>query len=193
MTSKLNKGARMAGLVLALSWTVLAGASNPADNAHKRGHWIVGTWYLALDTVPFGLPPGFPLNGLAIFNSDGTFQFQDGGDFGQATFLNTQHTTQFGAWRRAVRRGAVGAALFFEADLPTGEVLRWLKTDIKLHRTRDRDVVTGIVNVSRLDCPNMLPLPTPLTCPDPIKSAGDFVVVPPTEVPITLRRLKPRR
>lgn len=184
--------ARTTGLFLACLCTVLAAANlAQADGGRNHGNWIVGTWYLALDSVPFGLPPGFPLSGLAIFNRDGTFQFLDGGDFGQATFLNTQNSQQFGAWRRGRHGKVIGTALSFEADLPTGEVLSWQKLDLVLHRTGNRNVVAGSANVSILACSNLLPLPTPLTCPDPIESADEFVVVPPTDIPITFKRLKP--
>jgi len=192
MIKKQDVRAHTAGLVLALSLTVLTAANvAQADDDRSHGKSIVGTWYLALDTVPFGLPPGFPLSGLAIFNRDGTYQLQDGGDFGQATFINTQNSIQFGAWRKGRRGTVIGTALFLEADLPTGEVLRWQKVDIVLDKIRDRNVVTGSVTVSILECSNMLPIPTPLTCPDPIESAGDFVVMPPSDISITLKRLSP--
>ncbi len=188
--------ARTAGLFLALLWAVLnatnvALAGDDDDSDGNHGNWIVGTWSLALDTVVFGLPPGFPLRGLAIFNRDGTYQFLDGGDFGHATFLNTQNSQQFGAWRRGRHGKVVGTALYLEADLPTGEVLRWQKTEIVLHKTDSRNVVTGSVTVSILECNNMLPLPSPLTCPDPIESADEFVLTPPSDVPLTLKRLRP--
>jgi hypothetical protein len=160
--------------------------------AARDGQGLVGTWYLALDSVPFGLPPGFPLSGLMQFQQSGTYQILDGGDFGQATFTNTQNSQQFGAWRRDRNGSFVGTALFLEADLPTGEVLRWVRTQFLLATTPDADVIEGIVNIATLECGNQLPLPTPLTCPDPIASADQFVLVPPADIPLTLRRLHAR-
>jgi hypothetical protein len=192
MVKKGITNARRTGVCLAFLCAIVAATNIArADDDRNRGNWIVGTWYLALSSEPFGLPPGLPLSGLAIFNRDGTFQFLDGGDFGQATFLNTQNSHQFGAWRIGRHGKVIGTALSFEADLLTGEVLRWAKANIVLHRTDDRDVVSGSVNVSILECSNMLPIPTPLTCPDPIESADAFVVVPPTDIPLTFRRLRP--
>ncbi len=191
MTRKRNSSACIAGLTLALWLVLFVGANASANQGVSRGMWIVGTWYLALDSQPFGLPPGFPLSGMAIFNQDGSYEFEDGGDFGQATFLNTRNLTQFGAWRINPQGQIVGTALSLEADLATGEVLRWARVQVILERTDDRDVVTGSINVSTLECSNMLPLPTPLTCPDPIESAGDFVPAPPNDIPLTLRRLRP--
>jgi len=161
-----------------------------ADDGQGTGNWLVGTWSLALDTEIFGLPPGFPLRGLAIFNRDGTYQFQDAGDFGQASFLNTQNSTQFGAWRRADNDVVIGTALFLEADLATGELLRWQKVTLVLEKSDERNVVIGTTTVSLLECNNLLPIPTALSCPDPIDSADDFVLLPPSEVPITLKRLR---
>ena len=40
-----------------------------------------GTWYLALDATPFGLPGG-NLPVLVSFHRHGTFNISDGGDFG---------------------------------------------------------------------------------------------------------------
>jgi hypothetical protein len=186
-----NSSAVGGGLLLTLLLIFLTGSQSArAEDGSGTGNWLVGTWSLSLDSVPFGLPPGFPLRGLAIFNRDGTYQFQDAGDFGQATFLNTQNSTQIGAWRRADNGVVIGTALSLEADLATGELLRWAKVAIVLERSDERDVVTGAVTVSILECFNLLPLPTALSCPDPIDSADDFVIVPPTEIPITLKRLR---
>ena len=179
---------------LVLAWSLAAvGTADlaQADDNANGGRWIVGTWYLALDTEIFGLPPGLPLSGLAIFNRDGTYQFQDGGDFGQATFLDTRHSNQFGSWHNTLGGKVKGVALFLEADRASGAVLRWQKVETELHRSDDRSVVTGTATVSILECNNALPVPSPLTCPDPIDGADNFVILPPTDIPITLKRLRP--
>jgi hypothetical protein len=187
-----NSSAVGGGLLLTLLLIFLTGSQSArAEDESGTGNWLVGTWSLALDSEIFGLPPGFPLRGLAIFNRDGTYQFQDAGDFGQANFLNTQNSTQFGAWRRADNGVVIGTALFLEADLATGELLRWQKVTLVLEKSDERNVVIGTATVSLLECDNLLPLlPTALTCPDPIDSADDFVVLPPSEIPITLKRLR---
>jgi hypothetical protein len=154
-----------------------------------RVDWMTGTWYLALDSEPFGLPPGFPLSGLAVFNRDGTLQILDAGDFGQATFTNTQNSVQFGAWRKVRKNQVIGTTLFLEADLATGEVLRWNKVRIVLARDVSSDVVAGTVNVSVLECSNLLPLPTALSCPDPTDPSNAFTDLPPADIPVTFTRL----
>lgn len=182
---------RKTSLLAALCCIALAAADSArADNDKASGPWIVGTWYLTLDTTIFGFPPGFPFSGLAIFHADGTYVLQDAGDFGQATFLNTQNSQQFGSWRMAPGGTIVGTALFLEADLATGEVLRWQRTESVLHRQASGGVA-GTVTAYVLECDNLLPIPTPVTCPDPIESADAFVVVPPADIPITLKRLTP--
>lgn len=186
----------MAALLLAISVAPCASAEESSRAAVFKNwgyfNWMAGSWYLALDSQPFGLPPGFPLSGLAVFNSDGTFQVLDAGDFGQATFTNTQHSAQYGAWRYTGFNSAVGTTLFLEADLSSGEVLRWNKVEFTLQRSADRDVVEGTVNVSVLECANLLPLPTPLTCPDPTDPANVFTSLPPVDDPVTFKRLRPR-
>jgi hypothetical protein len=161
-----------------------------AEDGQGTGNWLVGTWSLALDSEVFGLPPGFPLRGLAIFNRDGTYQLQDAGDFGQANFLNTQNSTQYGAWSRGPHGTVIATALYLEADLATGELLRWQKVALVLEKSDERDVVTGAATVSILECDHSLLLPSALSCPDPIDSAEDFVILPPTEIPISFKRLR---
>ena len=183
-------------LCQAMTFAVLGSAilMGTAKADHRNGAgWLVGTWYLALDSTPFGVPPGYPLGGLVMFNGDGTYQLQDAGDFGQATFVGKRHSYQFGAWKRVGRGRIVGTALFLEAELTTGEVERWQKVTIELQRTRSWSTLEGTVNVSILECPNLLPLPTALSCPDPVKHAADFVPLPPENVAIKLRRIRAGR
>ena len=179
---------RPVALLMMLGSAFLMNAA--AAEERKSTNWLTGTWYLALDTTPFGAP-GFALSGIVIFNRDGTYQLQDAGDFGQATFIGKRHSTQYGAWRYKPRGRAKGTALFLEAELNSGEVERWQKVQLYLKRTRDRHVVKGTVNVSILECPNMLPVPTALTCPDPVEEAANFVALPPGDVEVTLRRIRP--
>ena len=186
-----NSSAVGGGLLLTLLLIFLTGSQSArAEDGSGTGNWLVGTWSLALDSVVFGLPPGFPLRGLAIFNRDGTYQFQDAGDFGQANFLNTQNSIQFGAWRRADNGVVIGTALYLEADLASGELLRWQKVTLVLEKSDERNVVIGTATVSILECDHLLPLPSALSCPEPIDSADDFVLLPPSEIPITLKRLR---
>ena len=184
---------RMIAITVATLYLAGSGTFALADDkdylSWQRADWMTGAWYLALDSEPFGLPPGFPLSGLAVFNRDGTLQILDAGDFGQATFTNTRNSVQFGAWRVVHKSQVIGTTLFLEADLGTGEVLRWNKVRIVLARGADRDVVAGTVNVSVLECSNLLPLPTALTCPDPTDPSRAFTELPPADIPVTFRRL----
>jgi hypothetical protein len=185
----------LSAILLAISGNAVAQSDQitdrPTDRPQAQGHWIVGAWYLALDTEPFGLPPGTPpLSGLAIFNADGTLQFADAGDFGQMGFTG-KHLTQYGSWRRAPRNTVVAVTLFLEANNVTAEVERWTRARFRFRRTDHRDVVAGLaVEISNLECDLPVPL-SAISCPDPIEHADDFVVSAPPDVPILLRRIRP--
>jgi hypothetical protein len=178
---------------LALIATMMV--AGPAVFAGRCSHpSVAGTWYLALDTTPFGIQ-GLALSGLATFHDDGTVLIIDAGDFGQATFLNKQHSVQMGAWRcirgrdipRNVRK-VVASTLFLEADLD-GEVEAWYRVELELTMSGDGQELKGFVTTLKLPCDVAPPIPTPLTCPDPIENADLFEIDGPPNVPVTLRRL----
>ncbi len=177
-----SKNALLVVLVLAVTLPLpgTLRADGPAPAA-------TGTWYLALDSEPFGLPPGTIFPGLAIIGHNGTFQIVDGGDFGGAPFP-TRDSAQFGSWRR---RGSniEAVTLFLQGDAITGDVVAWQRVELLL--TPDgSDGLVGTVNVFGLAC--NLPAPFPVFgCPDPIDSASAFVAVPPFDVGVELKRLEP--
>jgi hypothetical protein len=179
-TKKMSRSGKLLG-ALALSVTVLW----PAVVNAEEGDRPTGTWYLAMETGPFGLP-GFTFAGLAIFNRDNTFLIEDGGDFGGLPF-GTVDGVQFGSWRRT--GGYVEAvSLFLRGDAITGAVQSWQKAHLVL-LFDGPDRLVGTANVFELPCDLPAPFPV-LGCPDPIASATDFVAVPPFDIPIVLKRLK---
>ena len=172
-------------LVFALCTALLG----PAVAAAQEDGPPRGTWYLALDAEPFGLPEGMSLAGLASFHKNKSFTVIDGGDFGGAPF-ETVHTAQMGSWRR--RNGKIEAvSLFIQADGKTGAVQSWQKVHFVLEPAGPNRLV-GSVNVFELTCDGPAPFPV-FGCPDPIASAADFTPLPPFDIPITLRRLPPRK
>jgi len=131
-----------------------------------------------------------PLSGIAIFDQDGTFQVEDGGDFGQMGFTG-KNLTQYGTWRRDTGGEVVGVSLFLEANAMTAEVEKWVRGRFRYFRTDDRDVVAGYAEgIAELPCDLGLPF-SAISCPDPIENADDFVAVGPADVPIVLKRLLP--
>ena len=150
-----------------------------------------GTWYLALDAEPFGLPPGVSLPGLMTIHSDGTVLLADGGDFGGFPFMS-RDSSQFGAWRYTRKGSLKVVTLFLQADAISGDVSRWQRVQLSL-RFADRHTLIGTVNVLGLDCMGPA-IAGAFNCPDPIAGAGQFIPNPgePVDVPVTLRRLKPR-
>jgi hypothetical protein len=184
-------------MAMALVGLMMSGGSE-LNAGTRNGSGIVGTWYLALDTTPYGLP-GLALSGLVTFHEDGTMLVVDAGDFGQATFLGTKHSPQFGTWttvhdRQGCRPGRRVAAttLFLEADL-AGELRKWYRIEFDLVVDRSGERVTGEVNIYFLPCGNGIPAPSPLTCPDPIENADLFQLEAPGAIPVTLRRLNAKR
>jgi hypothetical protein len=184
-------GGLFALLCLAAGTAVITRAEGDNGSVETRGgHWIVGTWYLQLDSEPYGLPPGFPLSRIAIFTSDGTYQGQDAGDFGNPNFT-PQQSTQYGAWQTSEGNTVILTTLSFQAELYTGDVTLWGRGQFEFHRTDDPDFVSGHVTGAILFCDDSLPVPTPLACPNPIESADELIVIPPFDIPITLTRLRP--
>ena len=179
-------------LVLA---TLLAGWQAQADERNALPRLIVGNWYVALDAGPFDPNlAGTFLSGLAHFHADRTFMLSDAGDFAAESFpMSTLSSAQFGAWAvtdvtaRGVA-GIAGTSLYLDADAETGEAIGWSKVQFLLHIV-DRNTVEGVINTYFLPCEVLPPLPTPLTCPDPVANAAAFAPSSPPDVPITLTRI----
>ena len=146
---------------------------------------ITGTWYIALNVEPFGLPAGTKMPGLAVFNRDGTVQFVDGGDFGGLPFT-TRDLPQTGSWTPRPG-GAEAVLLSLQADDITGEVLSWQKLHLRLF-VDGRNRLLAIGQASTLACDQPAPFPI-FGCPDPIASADDFVPVNSFDLEVELTRL----
>ncbi|MDJ0911887.1 MAG: hypothetical protein QNI99_22075 [Woeseiaceae bacterium] len=175
---------------MAVAIVLAATASlTPADALAGDGGWRVpGTYYLALDAEPFGLPPGLSLPGMLTLHGDRTAIIVDGGDFGGLPF-DARDTAQLGSWRYTLE-GAQVVLLFLTADGATGDVRSWQRVHIALRQTNRRTMV-GEVNVFQLACDGPAPFPI-FNCPDPIENADAFTPASPPDVPVTLRRLSPR-
>ena len=192
-TSKLS-AALLRTVIASLSMAALI-AVQPlhAADGHKGRH-IVGTWYLALDAGPFDPAlAGTYLSGIAQFHRDHTFMISDAGDFAADSFLPTLATPQYGAWRFAQMtahssRKFEGTALSLEAHKDTGEPLGWNKVHFSFELV-GANRASGTINVYFLPCNVAPPLPTPLTCPDPVAKAGDFLPASPPDVPFSLTRV----
>ena len=174
-------------LVVLLALGVIPAIAVSAPAAPAIGP--VGAWYLALDSEPFGLPPGTTLSGLASFQFGGTFQFVDAGDFGGEPFF-LEDSPQVGTWRRGAAGSIVARSLFLQADASNGEMKAWNRVEIVLH-PRGHNRMRGHVNVFSLDCD----LPAPFgvfACPDPIANEASFEPASPPDVPIEFTRLTAR-
>ena len=191
-THRLN----FAALIMVFA-ALLAGSPTYASD---RGNFaaprqVVGTWYVALDAGPFDPNlAGLNLSGLAHFHSDRTFILSDAGDFGAQSFLPTVATPQYGAWDVSGWRGRPdawvisGTSLFLEGDKETGEVFGWSKVQYVI-KVIDRNHLVGTISAFFLPCDNSPPVPSPLSCPDPVANASAFMPASPPDVPVTFTRI----
>lgn len=163
----------------------LFSATACAQPSSSAGSTVEGTWYLALDAEPFGLPPGTNLPGLAQFHADGTMTLLDAGDLGAAPFP-TRDTMQLGDWTR--RGGQIRTStLFLQIDEESGQALGWNRVRLRL-RMPQGDTMHGVVNVSFLACNPATPFPV-FFCPDPVANQQEFGPLPPVDIAVILRRL----
>lgn len=174
------------GFAIAATVFVLFSASGFAEPPKLAdGNTVHGTWYLALDAEPFGLPPGTNLPGLLQLHEDGTMITLDLGDLGADPFP-TRDTAALGSWSRD--RGQVQTrSLFLQIDGESGNALGWNKVELQLSFP-DGSVMEGHANVSFLPCDQGTPFPT-FFCPSPVMFLDEFEAVPPQNIPIVLTRL----
>ena len=177
----MNRNKIKQGLILMLLGASLTATGALADYAGQAKP--VGTWSLALDAGPFGIP-GFALQGIASFHSDGTLMIVDAGDFGS---LGTRDTAQLGVWQRSAG-GILARTLMLSAAPDTGEPMYWQRVTFALTRGASSDHMVGTINVEVLACTPIPPLPGALTCPDPVAGADGFSAVPPLDVPVEFHR-----
>lgn len=150
---------------------------------------LVGTWYLALDLSAVGLPPGSTLPAVAAFHRDGIFNISDPGDLSSVPFLELD-TTQYGSWYRT-EDGTYHATSLFLRKADNGELEGWHRVRFTLQLEKRSNRLVGVVTEEVLACPATGPGPFALfNCPDPI--TGEFTAIP-TEIPISGRRLRPKR
>jgi len=163
-------------LLRALVWAAcLAGISAlPAafalegDDGREAGKAPViwGTWYVALDTTPYGLPGG-ALPALLTIHRDGTWILYDGLDFGGIP-IGLVQSPMFGAW--TWKGDAFEATtLYFAGDPALGETSLISRGRFRF-RLEDGRLV-GTVNGDLLLCPAAGPTPfVTLNCPNAITS-----------------------
>jgi len=179
--------ALLTAAAFAVAGIVLAAASDRTGGravGQAQAHVVWGTWALALDSTPFGIPGGF-LPGVFTFHRDGTLTGTDGGDIGSLPFTTTD-TAQQGVW---VQMGGQirGTSLFLRKDETSGEIEGWHRVRFTLQLSADGDQLSGVAAEDVLECDPSGPTPFKLlNCPDPI--TGTFALSP-FPIPIQFRRL----
>ena len=158
-------------------------------SARSVGALISSTWYLELDTGPFGFPGG-TLPGLVAFHRDGTFNISDGGDFGSAP-ISTLHSPQYGSWVTSGASSFEATSLFIESDL-TGVVQNIQKLNLTLEFDGDDyNTLSGFVDIEVVPCDPAGPTPVKtFNCPNPITTPGIPVAF---GLPLQMTRLPQKR
>lgn len=178
--------------VIATLVTVLGAWSSPSGDSSDD---FCGTWYMELDTGPFGLPGG-ALPALLSIHSDGTYLIFDGGDFGGAP-INLVQSPMFGSWVSTGMQTFEATSLFFAGDSNTGEtsLIKRVRFTFQF-MPGDPDRLQGLGNVEQLECSQSGPTPfVTFNCPNPISSPDSaFVPVPgtPPDLPVSAWRLNAR-
>ena len=165
------------------------GPYSAASDPPGQGAELWGTWYLALDTTPFGIPGG-TLPALFTFHRDGTWLSSDGGDLASNPFT-TLDTAQHGAWVDAGNGTFVATSLFLQKDTISGDLTSWHRVRIALQFVgNDFDQMKADVTEQVLPCDASGPTPFLLfNCPNPITT--EFPPAPVPDVPASLTRLRP--
>ena len=173
----------------AVAAILLAIVPNFTTSARSIGALISSTWYLELDTAPFGIPGG-TVPGLVSFHRDGTLNISDGGDFGGPP-ISTLNSPQYGSWVRAGKRSFEATSLFIEADL-AGVVTNFQNVHLTLEFDGDHfNSLSGFVDVEVVPCDPAEPTPfQTFNCPNPISTPGIPVAF---DVPVQLTRLPQKR
>ncbi len=164
---------------------LLAAVPSLAKTGRARAALFSSTWYLELDTTPFGLPGG-TLPTLASFHRYGTLNMSDGGDFGGPP-ISTLHSPMYGSWERVAPRTFETTNLFMEADL-AGVLLNITKVHLTLQfQGNDFDHLTGFADIEVVPCDPDGPTPfQTLNCPNPITTPG---IPAGAGIPVQLTRL----
>jgi hypothetical protein len=172
--------------VLAAATVLLAAGSYwTGTGVPAPGETIWGTWYLAVDSTPFGIPGG-TLPALLSIHQDGTLTITDAGDLGSSPFTTTD-TAQQGIWVQTGNQTFETTTLFLRKDEVSGELEGWHRVRATLQFGTDRDHLAGFAEEEVLACDPAGPTPFKLlNCPNPITS-----VFPPAPfpIPIELTRL----
>ena len=163
----------------------LRSTTTAQNQGHNQGHVFWGTWVLALDSTPFGIPGG-TLPGVMTIHQDGTLSIADGGDIGSFP-LTTTDIAQRGVWTRTGQT-IKGVTLWLRKDEVSGEIEGWHRGRFSLWFDGDNDHLAGVAEEDVLACNPTEPTPFKLlNCPDPTTTA--FALAP-FQIPIHLTRLR---
>lgn len=150
-----------AGLFLALGviW-LLSQPAHPAFSQSPEGAVLTGTWYW--ETV---MGPNLVLPSVLVFHNDGTCIASGGIAFGGTPTNPYRYTPFQGVWERIGPHEFKATFYSLRFDGATGLLVAVARKRVQFWFAGDFDHFAGTM---RLD---VLPCPTPVTCPDPLLAA----------------------
>lgn len=174
------------GALLALAVLIVSGGQGSLVEAQTEGRTLWGTWYVAVDSTPFGIPGGV-LPAVMTIHRDGTLTVTDAGDLGPFPFASTD-TTQQGTWTQTGHQSFQLTTLFLRKDAVSGELEGWHRIITTLELAEDADHLVGFADEEVLPCDPAGPTPFKLlNCPNPITTAFSPSPFP---IPLEMFRLR---
>jgi hypothetical protein len=148
----------------ALVAAVLALGASPLAVASPFDYDLAGTWAWTTFVAP---ETGIPA--LVTYEADGTIVGSDSTMFGSFPALFPFKMTPFhGVWSRLGLRRFGGTSLMLLFDASSSDLVGFGRSRSAI-RLDDRNHISGAMFLE------MLPCPTPLSCPDPADPAGSWV------------------
>jgi hypothetical protein len=172
-----------AALTATLLLATAAARSQTRRIDHKPRGQFWGTW---VHQVQVG--PGLTVPALAIFSAEGAVTGVGGLLFGGLPDNPLHGSPIYGVWEKT-GRASLGATTFsYFFDAATGVLLGYERHRASLDFGADFDSYHGVEFIETLSCP------LPLTCPDPLDPAAEWIPLPnmpDTGFPVSGTRVEP--
>ena len=153
-------------LMMSLALVAIVGASRADAAAPERytATTLAGTWMLS--TV---VGPGAALPSFVTYAADGTLVYADALMFGGVELLPMKVGPFFGVWEQTGPRDFGGTSVGLLFDPTTNDVIAIARARSALRVARGGAHASGTIFLE------MVPCPTPVTCPDPADPAVSWV------------------
>jgi len=135
---------------------------------HSFGHQMRlpilwgGSWYWTTN-IPNGSLPA-----LIVYQIDGSINGSDTAMFGGTPMNPFRYTPLHGVWHQTGRHQFAGTSLFLRFDPATNKLVGIARARSQFAFTHDFDHIAGTMLL------DVLPCPTPATCPDPLAKDANW-------------------